>query len=121
MAALPEEQHVVEKCEEGVPRLVDHHDAGHAEVTQPREGEDDGQGARGVQARSGLVEEEDRGLRRELQADVHALALAAADAALLDAADDAVLDVVDLHDVKHVLRDGVNGLGRGPHPVAQAC
>mmetsp|Transcript_58886 Transcript_58886/g.189373 ORF Transcript_58886/g.189373 Transcript_58886/m.189373 type:complete len:554 (-) Transcript_58886:56-1717(-) len=119
LAARAEQQHVVEEREEGVAGLVDDHGDGHAQVRHLLQGVDDLQRGGGVQARCGLVQPEQRGARGELQADVHALALAAADAALLHAADEAGLDVADLHHGQHVLHDVVDLLGRGRRRVPQ--
>mmetsp|Transcript_33905 Transcript_33905/g.89873 ORF Transcript_33905/g.89873 Transcript_33905/m.89873 type:complete len:437 (-) Transcript_33905:193-1503(-) len=110
LAALAEQQHVVEEREEGEAGLVDDHDAGHAELGHLLQRGADRDRAARVETRGGLVQEEQGRLRRQLQADVDALPLAAADAPLLHAAHDAVLDVDDLHHVEDVVRDVLDPL-----------
>mmetsp|Transcript_24923 Transcript_24923/g.63355 ORF Transcript_24923/g.63355 Transcript_24923/m.63355 type:complete len:414 (+) Transcript_24923:752-1993(+) len=103
--SLPEQENIIEECEERVSWLVDHHDACHTQLAHLLQGVHHGQGTCRIQARCGLIQEQHRRLCRKLQTDVHSLALASANATFLDAADDAILDVVDLHDVEHVLGD----------------
>mmetsp|Transcript_117988 Transcript_117988/g.313926 ORF Transcript_117988/g.313926 Transcript_117988/m.313926 type:complete len:357 (-) Transcript_117988:604-1674(-) len=111
-APLAQQQHLVEEREEGVPGLVDDHDDRHAQLRHLLERVDDHEGARCIEAGGGLIQEEEGGAGRQLQADVHALPLAAADAPHRDAAHDAVADVVDLHDVEDVLGDVLGALAR---------
>mmetsp|Transcript_65710 Transcript_65710/g.189448 ORF Transcript_65710/g.189448 Transcript_65710/m.189448 type:complete len:344 (+) Transcript_65710:155-1186(+) len=117
--ALAEEKHIVEEREERIPRLVDDHNCGHAELAHLLQRDGHRQRARRIQSRCWLVEEQHRGLRRQLQPDVDALPLPAANTALLHTAHDAVLDVVDLHHVQNVLRNPLNALRVHPGLVAQ--
>mmetsp|Transcript_61215 Transcript_61215/g.182389 ORF Transcript_61215/g.182389 Transcript_61215/m.182389 type:complete len:707 (-) Transcript_61215:491-2611(-) len=119
-AALPQQQHVVDEREEAVARLMNDHDDGHAQVRHLLQHLAEQQRARSVQPGGGLVEEEQRGARGELQADVHALALAAAEAGPGDAvAHEAVLLRLELQNLQHVVRDPVEPSDAGAGGVAE--
>mmetsp|Transcript_104664 Transcript_104664/g.302894 ORF Transcript_104664/g.302894 Transcript_104664/m.302894 type:complete len:312 (+) Transcript_104664:1074-2009(+) len=118
-SAAAQEQDVVDERKERVPRLVDDHDARHAEQPHSLQRRGHEQGAGGIEPCGGLVEEEHARLGDEFQADVHPLALAAADAFLLDATHEARLDVGEPHDAEDVIHDVPDPPGRDFRVVAQ--
>mmetsp|Transcript_80240 Transcript_80240/g.259229 ORF Transcript_80240/g.259229 Transcript_80240/m.259229 type:complete len:276 (+) Transcript_80240:1306-2133(+) len=121
LTAFAQEQHVIKQREERVARLMNHHDARHAQTAQCLQRQCHGNRARRVQPRGGLVQKKQSGLGGKLQAYVDSLPLPSADASLLDTAHDRVLDVVDMHDVQHVVDDMCDPFLRGADIVSQPC
>mmetsp|Transcript_29124 Transcript_29124/g.68147 ORF Transcript_29124/g.68147 Transcript_29124/m.68147 type:complete len:872 (+) Transcript_29124:753-3368(+) len=103
LAAVPKEEEVGEGVEDLLARLVDDRDDGEAGLAKLVEAAREGDGRGAVEPRGGLVHEEDRRHRRELHANVDALALAAGDAALLDRSDEVVPHLVKPENIDAVV------------------
>mmetsp|Transcript_135834 Transcript_135834/g.321938 ORF Transcript_135834/g.321938 Transcript_135834/m.321938 type:complete len:371 (-) Transcript_135834:191-1303(-) len=121
VASGAQQHDVIQQREEAVARLMDDHDDRHAQLGQALQLLNQDQGAIGVQTGGRLVQEQDGRARCDLQANVHALALAPTQA--LAGGDpvphDHVLLGLELQHLHHVVRDLPDPvlLGARGHPL----
>lgn len=106
LAALAQEEDLVEHLKDLVARLVEHGDDGHAELAELLEAVADGFAAARVQATGGLIEEEHGGVRHELNAHVDSLALPPTDPAHILITNGGVANLTEPQHVHHILHKG---------------